>query len=49
MTNQDYQVALKVFGRRVNDENGSDPPDALERDPARTGCEIGVNTRSPMT
>jgi len=29
-TNQDYRVALKVLGRRVSDENGSDPPDALD-------------------
>jgi integrase len=29
-TNRDYRVALKVFGRRVSDENGSDPPESLD-------------------
>lgn len=29
-TNSDYRVALKVFGRRVSDENGDDPPNSLE-------------------
>jgi integrase len=35
-TNQDYRVALKVFGRRVSDENGSDPPDTLDWIPSGT-------------
>ncbi|MFB6298650.1 MAG: tyrosine-type recombinase/integrase [Halobacteriales archaeon] len=35
-TNQDYRVALKVFGRRVSDENGSEPPDALDWIPSGT-------------
>lgn len=35
-TNQDYRVALKVFGRKVSDENGSDPPDSLDWIPSGT-------------
>lgn len=35
-TNQDYRVALKVFGRRTSDENGSEPPDSLEWIPSGT-------------
>jgi len=35
-TNQDYRVALKVFGRRVSDENGSEPPDTLDWIPSGT-------------
>lgn len=35
-TNQDYRVALKVFGRRVSDENGAEPPDALSWIPSGT-------------
>jgi integrase len=29
-TNQDYRVALSVFGRRTTDENGDDPPESIE-------------------
>ncbi|WP_323190425.1 tyrosine-type recombinase/integrase [Halostella sp. PRR32] len=35
-TNQDYRVALKVFGRRVSDANGDDPPESLEWVPSTT-------------
>ncbi|MFB6201897.1 MAG: tyrosine-type recombinase/integrase [Halorhabdus sp.] len=35
-TNQDYRVALKVFGRRVADENGDEPPDSLDWIPSTT-------------
>jgi integrase len=35
-TNQDYRVALKVFGRRVSDENGDDPPESLKWIPSTT-------------
>ncbi len=35
-TNQDYRVALKVFGRHVSDENGKEPPDSLEWIPSGT-------------
>jgi integrase len=35
-TNQDYRVALKVFGRKVTDENGTDPPDSLDWIPSGT-------------
>lgn len=35
-TNQDYRVALKVFGRRTSDENGSEPPDSLDWIPSGT-------------
>lgn len=35
-TNQDYRVALKVFGRRTSDENGSDPPESLDWIPSGT-------------
>jgi len=29
-TNQNYRVALRVFGRRVTDENGDDPPPSID-------------------
>ncbi|NHN40500.1 phage integrase family protein [Halorubellus sp. JP-L1] len=29
-TNQDYRVALRVFGRRTTDENGEDPPASID-------------------
>ncbi|QZA89551.1 site-specific integrase [Salinarchaeum sp. IM2453] len=29
-TNRDYRVALRVFGRRATDENGSDPPATID-------------------
>lgn len=56
-TNQDYRVALKVFGRRVSDENGSDPPDSLDWNPPgppatttprrnRDRCSTGMTTYS---
>lgn len=35
-TNRDYRVALRVFGRRVSDENGDDPPDSLDWVPSGT-------------
>lgn len=35
-TNQDYRVALKVFGRRTSDENGTEPPDSLDWIPSGT-------------
>lgn len=28
-TNQNYRVALRVFGRRATEENGSDPPETI--------------------
>ncbi|AKH97339.1 integrase family protein [Halanaeroarchaeum sulfurireducens] len=35
-TNRDYRVALKVFGRRVSEENGDEPPDSLDWVPSGT-------------
>lgn len=35
-TNQDYRVALKVFGRRASEENGDEPPDSLDWIPSGT-------------
>lgn len=35
-TNKDYRVALKVFGRRTSDENGSETPDSLDWIPSGT-------------
>lgn len=35
-TNQDYRVALRVFGRRTSDENGSEPPESLDWIPSGT-------------
>jgi len=35
-TNQDYRVALKVIGRRVSDENGTEPPESVDWVPSGT-------------
>lgn len=35
-TNQDFRVALRVFGRRVADENGDEPPDSIDWIPSGT-------------
>ena len=35
-TNRDYRVALRVFGRRVTDENGEDPPESIDWVPSGT-------------
>jgi len=29
-TNQNYRVALRVFGRRVSDDNGDEPPESID-------------------
>ncbi|WP_332898762.1 site-specific integrase [Haladaptatus sp. CMSO5] len=35
-TNRDYRVALRVFGRRASDENGTEPTDSIEWIPSGT-------------
>ncbi|MFB6312114.1 MAG: tyrosine-type recombinase/integrase [Salinirussus sp.] len=35
-TNRDYRVALRVFGRRVADENGDEPPESISWVPSGT-------------
>ena len=35
-TNRDYRVALRVFGRRVTEDNGEDPPETIEWVPSGT-------------
>jgi hypothetical protein len=35
-TNKDYRVALKIFGHRTSDENGSETPDSLDWIPSGT-------------
>lgn len=37
--NQGYRIALRVFGSRVSDENGDDPPDSLEWIPSGTSSD----------
>ncbi|WP_224449307.1 site-specific integrase [Haloprofundus salilacus] len=35
-TNRDYRVAFRVFGRRVTDENGEEPPESIDWVPSGT-------------
>ncbi|MFB6085558.1 MAG: tyrosine-type recombinase/integrase [Halodesulfurarchaeum sp.] len=42
-TNRDYRVALRVFGRRVVDDNGDETPDSLEWIP--TGTSKNYDTK----